>query len=143
MRVLRAGRSDDLLALLPQADAVSLHVPLTPDTAGLIGERELRAMRPHAVLINTARGGVLDQVALRRALHDGWIAGAGLDVTDPEPLPADDPLLGAPNLLVLPHIGSATRVARERMAELAVDNLLAALEGRPMPHPASTRTRGG
>lgn len=141
MQVVMAGREDDLLALLARADAVSLHVPLTPHTAKLIDEQALRAMPPHAVLINTSRGGVVDQVALRRALHDGWIAGAGLDVTDPEPLPGDDPLLGAPNLLVLPHIGSATHAARGRMADLAVDNLLAALDGRPMPHPAPTRTR--
>jgi glyoxylate reductase len=126
-----------------RADAVSLHVPLTPQTRGLIGESALRAMRRHAVLVNTARGPVVDQAALRRALHEGWIAGAGLDVTDPEPLPPGDPLLGAPNLLVLPHIGSATHAARERMAELAVDNLLAALDGGPMPHPAPTAARAG
>jgi glyoxylate reductase len=141
MNVVIVGRNDDLSALLPTADAVSLHVPLTTQTTGLIDERALRSMQPHAVLVNTARGAVVDQVALRRALHEGWIAGAGLDVTDPEPLPADDPLLGAPNLLVLPHIGSATHAARGRMADLAVDNLLAALDGRPMPHPAPTRTR--
>lgn len=141
MRVEIAGRGDDLLAVLPRADVVSLHVPLTPQTTALIDEQALRAMRPDALLINTARGPVVDQVALRRALHEGWIAGAGLDVTDPEPLPPDDPLLGAPNLLVVPHIGSATRTARARMADLAVDNLLAALDGRPMPHPASTRAR--
>ena len=143
MSILEAGRDDDLAALLPRADAVSLHVPLTPRTRGLLGERELRAMRPHAVLVNTARGPVVDQAALRRALHEGWIAGAGLDVTDPEPLPPDDPLLGAPNLLVLPHIGSATHAARGRMADLAVDNLLAALAGNAMPHPAPTGTRAG
>jgi glyoxylate reductase len=141
MQVTVAGRDDDLAALLPDADAVSLHVPLTPQTTHLIDEAALRALPSHAVLVNTARGGVVDQVALRRALQEGWIAGAGLDVTDPEPLPPDDPLLGAPNLLVLPHIGSATRAARERMADLAVDNLLAALAGKPMPHPAPTRAR--
>jgi len=136
MDVQTAGRDDDLLTLLATADAVSLHVPLTEHTHHLIGERALKAMPHHAILINTARGAIVDQVALRRALHEGWIAGAGLDVADPEPLPADDPLLGAPNLLVLPHIGSATTRARERMADLAVDNLLAALDGQPMPHPA-------
>jgi len=141
MHVLVAGRGDDLHALLGRTDVVSLHVPLTPQTRGLIGERELRALPAHAVLVNTARGPVVDQAALRRALHEGWIAGAGLDVTDPEPLAPDDPLLDAPNLLVLPHIGSATRTARARMADLAVDNLLAALDGRPMPHPAPTRGR--
>jgi glyoxylate reductase len=77
---------------------------------------------------------VVDQDALTAALHDGTIAGAALDVTDPEPLPAEDPLLSAPNLIVVPHIGSATRTARERMADLAVENLLAGLAGRPMPH---------
>lgn len=143
MRVTVAGRDDDLDALLHEADAVSLHVPLTPQTRGLIGEPQLRAMRPHAVLVNTARGPIVDQTALARALKEGRIAAAALDVTDPEPLPADDPLLSAPNLIVVPHIGSATHAARERMAELAVDNLLAALAGRPMPHPAPTRDRAG
>ena len=91
-------------------------------------------MRSSAILINTARGPIVDHDALRSALISGEIAGAALDVTDPEPLPPDDPLLEAPNLIVAPHIGSATRVAREQMAELAVDNLLAGLDGRPMPH---------
>jgi glyoxylate reductase len=141
MDVVYARHGDDVHALLHSADAVSLHVPLTTETRHLIDERALRAMRPHAVLVNTARGAVVDQAALRRALHEGWIAGAGLDVTDPEPLPPDDPLLGAPNLLVLPHIGSATTVARERMADRAVENLLAALDGQPMPYPASTAAR--
>jgi len=141
MQVLLAGRADDLHALLGQADAVSLHVPLTPHTARLIDEAALRAMQPHAVLVNTARGAVVDPAALRRALREGWIAGAALDVTDPEPLPPDDQLLDAPNLLVVPHIGSATHAARERMAERSVDNLLAALDGKPMPYPAPTRAR--
>ena len=91
-------------------------------------------MKPTAYLINTARGPIVDQAALARALGEGWIAGAALDVTDPEPLPADHPLLEAPNLLVVPHIGSATHRTREAMAEIAVDNLLAALAGEPMPH---------
>jgi glyoxylate reductase len=142
MRVVTAGRDDDLTKLLGQADAVSLHVPLTSATRHLIDADALKAMQSHAVLVNTARGAIVDQAALRRALHEGWIAGAGLDVTDPEPLPPDDPLLGAPNLLVVPHIGSATHAARERMAAMAVENLAAGLEGRPMPHPAPTRTRG-
>ena len=91
-------------------------------------------MRTTAYLVNTARGPIVDQRALRTALEEGWIAGAGLDVTDPEPLPADDPLLGAPNLTVLPHIGSATHATRAAMADLAVDNLVAGLAGEPMPH---------
>ena len=90
-------------------------------------------MRPTAYLVNTARGPIVDQRALARALEDGWIAGAALDVTEPEPLPADDPLLAAPNLLVIPHLGSATERTRAAMADLAVDNLIAGLAGRPLP----------
>jgi glyoxylate reductase len=127
----------DLEALLAQSDFVSLHVPLTPQTYHLIDADTLARMRPTSILINTARGQVVDQAALRDALIEGTIAAAALDVTDPEPLPASDPLLDAPNLIVLPHIGSATRGARERMTEMAVENLLAGLDGRPMPHQAN------
>jgi glyoxylate reductase len=91
-------------------------------------------MKPTAYLVNTSRGPVVDTDALARALREGEIAGAALDVTDPEPLPGDHPLLDAPNLLVVPHVGSATHGTRGRMADIAVDNLLAALAGRPMPH---------
>jgi len=136
MDVRLVGRGDDLLALLPDADAVSLHVPLTDATRHLIGARELAAMKPTAILVNTARGGVVDQEALRTALHEGALGGAALDVTDPEPLPADHPLLDAPRLLVVPHIGSATHAAREAMVDRATDNLLAGLAGEPLPHPA-------
>ncbi|HEY4094107.1 MAG TPA: D-glycerate dehydrogenase [Baekduia sp.] len=136
MQVITVGRHDDLHQALQQADFVSLHVPLTPETHHLIDAAALNAMRPTAILINTGRGGLVDQQALKRALDDQTIAAAALDVTDPEPLPADDPLLDAPNLLVVPHIGSATHTARSRMTAMAVDNLLAALDGRPMPHPA-------
>jgi len=128
-------RKTPLPDLLAASDFVSLHVPLTDETRHLIGAEALRTMKPSAILVNTARGPIVDQAALRVALTEGWIAGAALDVTDPEPLPADDPLLGAPNLLVVPHIGSATRTARERMAAMAVDNLLAGLAGEPMPFP--------
>jgi glyoxylate reductase len=137
MRVEMVGRGDDLHPALARADGVTLHAPLTDETRHLIDAEALATMRPGAVLVNTARGGLVDQAALARALHDGAIGAAGLDVTDPEPPAPDDPLLRAPRLLVVPHIGSATRRARERMADLAVDNLLAALEGRPMPHPAA------
>lgn len=126
--------------LLAQSDFVSLHVPLTPDTHHLIDADALARMKPTAILINTARGPIVDQAALTAALNEGQIAAAGLDVTDPEPLPLDDALLRAPNVIVLPHIGSATRTARARMADLAVDNLLAALAGEPMPHPAPAPT---
>ena len=136
MRILATPRVplDELLA---QSDAVTLHVPLTSETRHLIDADALARMKPTAILVNTARGGVVDQQALARALHRGGIAGAALDVTDPEPLPPDHPLLAAPNLLVLPHIGSATHTARERMADRAVDNLLAGLAGKPLPHAAT------
>jgi glyoxylate reductase len=119
--------------LLATADFVSLHVPLAPETTGLIGADELGAMKPTAILVNTARGGLVDTDALATALQRGWIAGCGLDVTDPEPLPANHPLSGAPGAVITPHIGSASRQAREAMADLAVANLLAALDGEPMP----------
>jgi glyoxylate reductase len=139
MEIIHSSRSSGipLDELLERADYVSLHTPLTPATRHLIGAPQLKRMKRTAYLINTARGGVVDQVALREALVAGEIAGAGLDVTEPEPLPGDDPLLSAPNLLVVPHVGSATTRTRSRMAEMAVDNLLAALAGRAMPHPAS------
>ncbi len=136
MQVTYAGRDDDLLALLPDADVVSLHVPLSPQTRRLIGETELAAMKPGALLVNTARGGLVDQDALVEALERGHLGGAGLDVMTPEPLPPHDPLLALPNVLVLPHIGSATVAARHRMTELAVENVLAALDGDPLPNPA-------
>jgi glyoxylate reductase len=124
--------------LLERSDFVSLHAPLTPDTRGLIGDEALARMKATAYLVNTARGPLVDTEALARALRAGRIAGAALDVTDPEPLPGDHPLLGAPNLLVLPHLGSATHATRERMADMAVDNLLAGLAGERMPHCANS-----
>jgi len=123
--------------LLTQADFVSLHCPLTPETHHLIGEQELRRMKPTAILINTARGPVVDTDALVRALREGWIAAAALDVTDPEPLPPDHPLLVLPNCIVVPHIASATVTARERMAVMAAENLLAGLRGERLPYCAN------
>jgi glyoxylate reductase len=139
MEVVHSSRASGipLPDLLATADFVSLHTPLTPDTRALVDAAALERMKPTALLINTARGGVVDQDALRAALHAGTIAGAALDVTDPEPLPPDHPLLDAPNLLVVPHVGSATVRTRAKMAAMAVDNLLAALAGRPMPHPVT------
>jgi glyoxylate reductase len=134
MEVDLVRRGDNLIAILERADVVSLHAPLTHDTRGLLDAKTLQRMKDTAILVNTARGPLVDADALAQALHDGTIAAAALDVTDPEPLPRDHPLLEAPNLIVVPHIGSATRVARERMAELAVDNLLAGLAGEPLPH---------
>jgi len=147
MRVLYAGRHDaapepgvaaervPLDALLRASDFVSLHVPLTAETAHMIGEAQLRAMKRTAVLVNTARGGVIDQAALVRALEQGVIAAAGLDVAEVEPVPAGDALLRAPNVTLLPHIGSASHATRERMASIAVDNCLAGLRGEPLPFP--------
>jgi lactate dehydrogenase-like 2-hydroxyacid dehydrogenase len=130
----RRGSGVPLDELLERSDFVTLHCPLTPETRGLIGDEALSRMKPTAYLVNTSRGPVVDTDALARALQEGEIAGAALDVTDPEPLPGDHPLLGAPNLLVVPHVGSATHGTRGRMADIAVDNLLAGLAGRPMPH---------
>jgi glyoxylate reductase len=134
MPLEQGGSGVSLDAVLERSDFISLHCPLTPETYHLIDDAALSRMKPTAILVNTARGPIVDHDALRRALIAGEIAAAALDVTDPEPLPSDDPLLSAPNLIVAPHIGSATRAARERMADLAVDNLLAGLDGRPMPH---------
>jgi glyoxylate reductase len=139
MEIVQNSRSSGttLDDVLERSDFVSLHAPLTPQTRGFIGERELALMKPTAILINTARGELVQTGALERALKDGTIAGAALDVTDPEPLPGDHPLLTAPNLTVLPHIGSATRTTRERMADMAAGNLLAALAGERMPYCAN------
>lgn len=123
--------------LLERADFVSLHVPLTDATRHLIDAAALARMKPTAILVNTARGPVVDTDALIAALHAGEIAGAALDVTDPEPLPPDHPLLNAPNVLVVPHVGSATPRTRAAMADLAVDNVLAGLAGDPLPHPVA------
>ena len=136
MEVLTIDIGDDLNGALARADFVTLHVPLTPETHHLIDAHRLALMKPTAILVNTARGPIVDKVALADALTQGRLAGAALDVTDPEPLPPDDPLLRAPNLIVAPHIASATQTARAAMADRAVDNLLAALAGDPMPYPA-------
>ena len=124
----------ELPTLLREADFVTLHVPLTPATRRLIGERELAAMKSTAILINTARGPVVDPTALYKALDEGWIAGAALDVTDPEPIPPDDPLLSLRNLIVTPHMGSASRGSRKNMCILAASNLLAGVKGERLPH---------
>lgn len=116
--------------LLPQSDFVTLHTALTPQTRHLIGRRELGLMKDTAVLINTGRGPLVDQKALYEALQGGRIAGAALDVTDPEPIPPSDPLLGLDNVVIAPHIASASVATRTRMAMLAAENLLAALGGR-------------
>ena len=127
------GEKVTLDELLSESDFVSLHVPLTDDTHQLIGERELEAMKPSAILINTARGSVVDPAALYAALRDGEILAAGLDVTEPEPMALADPLLTLENCLVVPHIASASVATRTKMAEMAADNLIAGLQGRRLP----------
>lgn len=128
----------DLDGVLDRAEFLSLHVPLTEDTHGLIGERELRRLDDEAVLINTARGEIVDTDALVRALSADWIRHAALDVSDPEPLPANHPLMEhAPErLTIAPHIGSASTATRDRMATMTAENILAGLDGKRPPYSA-------
>ena len=123
----------DLETLLRESDIVSIHTPLTPETYHLIGEKELRLMKPTAYLINTARGKVVDTKALVKALEEGWIAGAALDVFEEEPLPPDHPLTKFKNVVLAPHAASATVETRTRMAEIVAENLIAFYEGRVPP----------
>ncbi len=126
------ARRVELSELLSESDVISLHVPGTPDTEHLIGAAELRAMRRHAVLVNTARGSLVDAAALAEALGDGRVGAAGLDVFEGEPrVPGE--LRAAPRCVLVPHIGSATNRARDAMARLAAENLLAALRGEEPP----------
>ena len=146
MRVLgwsRSGRavsgveSASFERLLAEADFVSVHVALTPDTRGLLDAAAIGRLKPGAVLVNAARGGILDESALAAALESGHLSAAALDVFESEPLALDSPLLNAPNLVLAPHIGSASVATRIRMADLSVENLLAGIEGRAMPHCAN------
>ena len=134
---VRFAARDELLA---QADFVMLCVPLTDQTRGSIAARELSLMKSDATLINIARGAVVDTEALTRAMAEQRIAAAALDVTEPEPLPRDHPLLAMPHVVITPHLGSATVETRRRMAELSVENLLAGLRDAPLPHPVSRGT---
>jgi len=127
----------ELTELLRESDFVSLHTPLLPETTRLIGAKELRLMKPTAILINTSRGPVVDQAALYEALRDGVIAAAGLDVFEVEPVPLDEPLLKLENVVVLPHIGSASIATRTKMAVIAAENLIAGLKGEPLPFPVN------
>lgn len=123
----------DVASALKVADFVSVHVPLSPETRHMIGRDQLRLMKPTAILVNTARGPVVDNQALYEALRDGVIAAAGLDVTEPEPIPMSHPLLTLPNVVITPHIGSASLATRTQMALLAARNILACLKGQEMP----------
>lgn len=125
---------DDLLA---QSDFITVHTPLLPETRGLIGAEAFARMKPSAILVNTSRGPVVDQAALYEALRSGQIAGAGLDVFEVEPIPMDSPLLALDNVVLAPHIGSASIATRTRMAVLAAENLVAGLRGDPLPNPVN------
>jgi glyoxylate reductase len=120
--------------LLTQSDYVMLTCPLTDETRGIIGRAQLRKMKPTATLINIARGPVVDMQALTEALQERWIYAAALDVTDPEPLPRDHPLLAIDNLVIAPHLGSATEETRQQMAQISVENLLRGLRGEALLH---------
>lgn len=124
----------ELNELLEQSDIVSLHMPLTESTRGLIGTDALARMKPDAILINTARGPVIDTDALVASLESGHLAGVGLDVTDPEPLPRSHPLYEIERVTIAPHIASATHVTRKEMARLSVDNVIAVLTGQTPPN---------
>lgn len=145
MRVLRAERKGAVVIrpgytafgeVLAEADAISLHCPLTADTLNLIGESELQMMKPSALLINTARGGIVDEAALIRALKAGWIGGAGFDVITVEPPPAGHPmldpaLLALPNFLLTPHVAWSSRPAMQTLADQLIDNIEAFVAGAP------------
>jgi glyoxylate reductase len=132
---------DNLPALLSKADLITVHVPLTPQTRHLIGAAEFSLMKPTAVFVNTSRGAVVDQKALYTALRDRTIFAAGLDVTETEPIPQDDPLLTLDNIIIAPHIASASVPTRTRMAMMAADNLLGGLTGGAMPNCVNPEAR--
>ena len=125
----------DLMAeLLARSDFISLHVPLTKETRHLIGAKEFAMMKPTAIFINGSRGLVVDQQALYEALKSRKILSAALDVTEVEPIALNDPLLTLDNLVIAPHIGSASVLTRKKMAQMATDNLFAGLRGEPLPN---------
>jgi glyoxylate reductase len=128
------GTYVSLKELLATSDFVSIHAPLNKSTRGLINAKVLKTMKKNAILVNAARGPIVDMDDLATALREHWIAGAALDVTDPEPLPLENPLFDLPNCLIVPHIGSATRDTRKKMAEMACENLLAGLSGKKLPY---------
>jgi D-3-phosphoglycerate dehydrogenase / 2-oxoglutarate reductase len=130
---LHVGLSENLLEGLAICDFLSVHVPLVPETAGLIGQKELAAMKPTAHIISNARGGVVDEDALAKALQNGSIRGAGLDVFKEEPLPSNHPLLRFENVILSPHAASLTRECAQRMDEVAARNCLDGIDGKLDP----------
>src|SRR5262249_21319139 len=136
---LFAGRYVSFDELLSTSDYVVLTVPLTPETTRMIGREQLARMKPTAILVNVARGAVVDTDALTEALAQRRSYAGALDVTDPEPLPRGHPLLKLDNVTIAPHLGSATEQTRLRMAEISVENLMAGLEGRPLAFQVGAR----
>jgi glyoxylate reductase len=132
----------ELDELFAQSDYLSLHCPLTPATRHIINAAALAKVKHGAILVNTARGGVVDQAALHAALTSGRLAAAGLDVTDPEPLPMDSPLLELDNVVIAPHIASGSLQARSRMATMSAENLLAGLRGERLPYCVNPQVYG-
>ncbi len=147
MKVLYTARSDkpeahqelgaqrvELDELLAASDFLSVHADLNPSTQGMFSTKQFSQMKPTAVFVNTSRGPLVDQIALAQTLRDRKIFAAGLDVTDPEPLPPDHELYQLPNCIIAPHIASATVATRDAMARLCAENLLAGVQGNPLPH---------
>ncbi len=126
--------SSSLEQLLNESDFISIHVPLTDQTRQIFNQATFNKMKAGTILINTSRGGVVDQNALYDALKNGPLAAAGIDVAEPEPLPLDSPLLTLENLVITPHIASASRTTRERMAVMAAENLIAGIKGDKLPN---------
>ena len=150
MRILYTGRTRNMQAenelgieyaefdkLLAESDFITLHTNLTPQTHHLIGQKQFEKMKRTAVLVNTSRGAIVDNMALYEALRTGKISYAALDVTEPEPMPADHPLLTLDNVIVVPHIASASVATRTKMALMAADNLIAGLKGEMPPNPVN------
>jgi glyoxylate reductase len=130
-------RFEDMSSLLRRSDFITLHTNLTTETQHLIGTEQFERMKRTAVLVNTSRGPIVDNMALYEALKSGKIAYAALDVTEPEPLPADHPLLTLDNIIVVPHIASASVATRTKMGLMAADNLIAGLRGKMPPNPVN------
>ncbi len=129
----------ELGKLLAESDFITLHTNLTPETHHLIGPEQFKKMKRNCILINTSRGPIVDNMALYEALRDGKIAYAGLDVTEPEPIPIDHPLLKLDNIVIAPHIASASVTTRTKMGMMAAENLIAGLKGEPLPNPVNPK----
>ena len=136
------ARQVDFETLIKESDFISLHTPLTPDTRHLISSEVFSKMKHSAVLVNTSRGPVVDMEALHQALKENRIFGAGLDVTDPEPLPMNSPLLTLDNIVIVPHIASASKATREKMSWMAAQNLIAGLKGERLPNCVNSQVYG-